>query len=58
MSETKRNEEVTICSPPSHPTTLGNVWVGTMQPTAESIAFATKSDGKANETLAKKSGNG
>lgn len=27
-----------LCSPPSHPTTLGNVWVGEMRPSPAALA--------------------
>lgn len=51
MSE-KKNQEAprvdALCTPPSHPTSLGNVWVGESRPSeaalAEVMKMATRSE--------------
>lgn len=49
MSEKKEQRQLApgvvadaLCSPPSHPTTLGNVWVGETQPSPTTLAAAFK----------------
>jgi hypothetical protein len=33
----KTSGQIVRCSPPSHPTTLGDVWVGTTRPSASAL---------------------
>jgi len=33
-----------LCSPPSHPTTLGNVWIGETSPSPKEFAAALTAD--------------
>lgn len=37
MSTNEKKPEQVICSPPSHPTTLGPIWVGKTRPSPASL---------------------